>query len=355
MDRKNQMSFEKMRMIIFFGSILILFVTFLYLVKPFIYAIFWAAVIAILLQPLNKFIRKYIDLPSISSFISVILVVVIIFLPLFMLSVLLVQQSVQLYVSFSQSNSIITNVQDITNWLGKTPLAPYVQEISTQWSQYAASAAKSISLFLFSNLKNITQNSVKFVFMLFIMLYTLYYFFKDGKKMAKYLSYISPIGDKYEVMFYDKFRTTAISTLKTTLLIGGIQGTLGGLLFWSTGIKGAFVWGVIMVALSLIPALGSFIIWFPAGVIMLATGNIWQGLLILILGTFVISTIDNLLRPILVGKGTEMHPLIVLFTTLGGIVLFGISGFIIGPIVASLFLAMMSIYTHYYTSELHNN
>jgi len=344
-----------MRTVIFFSSILILFIVLLYLIRPFIYAIFWAAVVAILLQPINKFINRYIDIPAVSSLISVLLVIVIIFLPLFLLSVLLVQQSVQLYVSFSQGDSIITNVKGITSWLENSPLAPYIQDVSAQWTQYASSAAKTISLFVFENIKNITQNSVKFVFMLFIMLYTLYFFFKDGKKIAKYFSFISPIGDRYELMFYEKFRNTAIATLKTTLIIGGLQGTMGGLLFWATGVKGAFVWGVIMVTLSLIPALGSFVIWFPTAMIMLATGNVWQGIVILIVGTFLISTIDNLLRPVLVGKGTELHPLIVLFSTLGGIVLFGISGFIIGPIVASLFMAMMSIYAHYYQDELQNN
>src|SRR3989344_279153 len=355
MPTKNNMSFDKFRSAIFLGFVAILLITFLYLIRPFIYAIFWAAIIAILLHHINKFIKKYIDMPAISSLISVILVIVIIFLPLFLLSILLVQQSVQLYISFAQNGSIFTNVEGLTAWLQRTPVAQYVQQVSEQWSQYAVSAAKSISLFLFNNIKSITQNSVTFLFMLFIMLYTLYYFFKDGEKIAKYLSFVSPIGDKYELMFYTKFRTTAISTLKTTLIIGGLQGTMGGLLFWAVGIKGAFVWGVIMTALSLIPALGTFIVWFPAAIIMLATGNIWQGVVILVIGTFLISTIDNLLRPVLVGKGTEMHPLIVLFTTLGGLILFGLSGFVIGPIVGSLFLATMSIYSHYFKTELSSN
>ena len=351
----KNIGFERVRYILFFSLIFILLVAFLYLIKPFLYAIFWAAVVSILLQPMHKFISKYIDSPSVSSIISLILVIVIFFLPLTLFGYLLIQQSVQLYLSFSDSADIIANVQGFASWLVNTPLAPYLEEITQQWTGYAADAAKTVSVFLFQNIKNITQNSVRFIIMLFIMLYTLYFFFKDGKKIAGYLSYISPIGNNYEKMFYEKFRNTAIATLKTTLIIGGIQGTLGGLLFWVTGIKGAFIWGVLMVLLSMIPALGSFIIWLPAAIIMIATGHTWEGILILIIGTSVISTIDNLLRPILVGKGTAMHPLIVLLTTLGGFVLFGISGFVIGPIIASLFLAVMSIYSHYYKNELSNN
>lgn len=196
--------------------------------------------------------------------------------------------------------------------------------------------------------------SVKFVFMLFIMFYTLFFFFKDGPRLLKYLMRVSPLGDKYEAMLYEKFTSTARATLKSTLIVGGLQGTLGGIFFWIAGVEGALVWGIIMIALSVIPAIGSFIIWLPTGIIMLALGNIWQGLLILIGGMF-ISIIDNIIRPPLVGKDTQMHPLIVLFTTLGGIFLFGISGFVIGPIIASLFLAIISIYNFYYRGELDSN
>ena len=107
-----------------------------------------------------------------------------------------------------------------------------------------------------------------------------------------------------------------------------------------------------MMAFSILPALGSFIVWLPAGLVMLALGNIWQGITILLVGTFIIATVDNLIRPPLLGKDTELHPLIVLFSTLGGIFLFGVSGFIIGPIIAAFFFAIISIYDHYYQNEL---
>jgi len=354
MSDKNQISFTKIRSVIFLLMIVVLLAGLFFLVRPFFSAIFWAAIIAILVYPLHKKLTKYIDAPSVSAIISLIMVIVLIFIPLTLLAFLLVQQSVVLYNSFSTEN-IITNVQGVTSWFEKTPLGPYIIEVSQQWTTYAATAAKSVSLFLFQNIRSITQNSVSFVFTVFIMFYTLYFFFKDGEKMVERISYLSPIGEKYEKMLYEKFRTTAISTIKTTFVIGGIQGALGAVLFFAVGIEGAFIWGVIMAALSIIPALGSFIIWLPAAIIMFALGNIWQGILILIIGIFVISIIDNLLRPVLVGKGTEMHPLIVLFSTLGGLFIFGISGFVIGPIIAAMFFAAISIYSHYFRSELESN
>lgn len=354
MSTRSQMSFEKVRSALFFSLLIILFLAFIYVIQPFFFSLFWAAIIAILLYPMHKQINKYITVPSLSAIISLILVIVLIFLPLTLISLLIIQQSVLLYSSFSTEN-IVSNVQGISNWLRHTPISPYLIEVSAQWTEFAASIAKTVSLFLFENIKQITQNSVRFIFMLVVMFYTLFFFFKDGEKMISRLSYASPLGNEYEKMLYQKFRNTALSTLKTTLIIGGIQGTLGGILFWSVGIKSAFLWGIIMTATCVIPALGSFIVWLPAAIIMFATGNMIQGIIILIIGTFVISVIDNLLRPILVGKGTEMHPIIILFSTLGGIFLFGISGFIIGPIISALFLSILSIYLEYYKNELQQN
>ena len=354
MPKNEKVNFSTMRSAFFFGLIIILTIAMLYLIRPFFYPIFWAAVLAILFYPIYSWLDKHIKLPRLSSVFVLVLVIVTIFLPLTLLSILIVNESIELYTRVSRGDGLINNVQGATAWLESTPLAPYVENIKTEWTGYATNATKVISIFLFNNVKNLTQVSVKFVFMLFIMFYTLFFFFKDGPRLLKFLMRVSPLGDKYEAMLYQKFTSTARATLKSTLIVGGLQGTLGGIFFWIAGIQGALVWGIIMIALSVVPAIGSFVIWLPAGIIMLALGNTWQGLVILIGGLF-ISTIDNIIRPPLIGKDTQMHPLIILFTTLGGIFLFGISGFVIGPIIASLFLAIISIYNCYYHGELDNN
>ncbi|MBI5221877.1 MAG: AI-2E family transporter [Candidatus Magasanikbacteria bacterium] len=351
---KEKLGFDKMRSIFFFGLIIVLAIALLYVIRPFLYPVFWAAVIAILFHPMYEWLDKYLKLPSLSALTTLILVVIIIFLPLTLLSTLLINESVDLYQTVSHWN-IGTQLQDAAKKLNNTSLAPLLNNVQSQWGSYAADAAKTISIFLFNNIKNITENSLRFVFMLFIMFYALFYFLKDGTKLLKQIMHLSPLGDEHEIMLYDKFHSTARATLKGTFIVGGVQGILGGILFWSTGIEGALIWGVIMVALATIPAIGPSIIWFPAGVIMLALGNVWEGLAILLVGVFIISTIDNFIRPKLVGKDIQMHPLLVLFSTLGGIFLFGISGFVIGPIIASLFVAVMAIYDHHYRNELQNN
>jgi len=361
---KNKLSFTKMRSSFFFGLIIILSIAILYIFRPFIYPIFWAAVIAMMFYPVYSWLNRYMKAPNLSAVIVLVLVIVTIFLPLVLLSTLLVNESVDLYQSATKWN-VEDQVRQVSGWFDNTWLEPTIDTLKIEGATYLNEAKLNISSLLvkniktlddlYENIKTATVSSLRFVFMLFIMLYTLFYFLKDGEKMLKRLMHLSPLGDVYEKMLYEKFRSASRATLKGTFIIGSIQGILGGILFWATGIESALIWGVIMVALSIIPAIGSVIIWLPAGIIMLISGNIWQGIVILAVGTIVISMIDNLLRPPMVGKDIQMHPLLVLFSTLGGILMFGISGFIIGPVLAALFIAIMTIYDHHYRNELQNN
>lgn len=353
MPQENN-NFNKLRTVFFFSLIVLLGIILLYVFRPFFYPIFWAGIIAILFYPVYLRLLKYLKWPALSSISTLLIIIVVLFLPLTFLFSLIINESIELYQSVAQGN-LINKVQNVAGWLQNTPLNPYLESVRNNWTGYAGKAAQNISLFLFNNLKAFTQNSIRFVFMLFIMFYSLFFFLKDGPRILKRLMHLSPLGDKYEAMLYDRFTSTARATLKGSFIVGTIQGTLGGILFWLTGIEGALIWGVLMTALSVIPGIGSSFIWLPAGIIMLALGNFWQGLTILIIGALLISTIDNILRPPLVGKDIQMHPLIVLFSTLGGIFLFGISGFIIGPVIAALFLAIMTIYEHHYKSELNRN
>lgn len=343
-----------MRSIFFFSLVAFFLLAFLYLIRPFFYPIFWAAIIAIMFYPVYMGLNAVLKLPTISALLSVIIALVFIFVPLSIIILLLFNQSIALYQSIVSGHWSF-NIQGIADWVQNTPIAPYIESIQDEWTVYASNATKTLALFVFNNIKSITQNSVHFIFLLFITLYTLFFFFRDGKKMLERLQHLSPLGDHHETVLYERFTSTARATLKSTFIVGGIQGTLGGILFWLTGVEGALMWGVIMMLLSLIPGIGAFLVWLPAGIIMLVTGHLWQGVTILLFGALVISTIDNLLRPPLIGKDVQIHPLIVLFSTLGGIFLFGISGFVIGPVLASLCLAIISIYDHYYLRELKHN
>lgn len=350
---QNKVNFLSARTFFFFTMIGTFGVGVLYIFQPFIYPLFWAAIIATMFHPIYRFFAKHTKLPSISAAITLILVIAILFIPLTGISILLVQQSIDLYTKVAQSGYQFS-LGSATDWIANTPFAQYQILIQTQFQNHAADVAKNLSTFVFTNFAIITQVSASFIFQFCIMMYSLYYFLKDGERMLGRLIHLSPIGDTYEHLLLTKFNSTAKATLKSTLIIGGLQGALGGILFWVTGIPAPVVWGIIMTAFSIIPGAGSFIVWFPAAVTTLIMGDI-QTAVILFLGGMFISTIDNFIRPTLIGHDTQMHPLVVLLSTLGGIFLFGVSGFIIGPILAALFIAVIDMYDHYYRDELEHN
>jgi predicted PurR-regulated permease PerM len=177
-----------------------------------------------------------------------------------------------------------------------------------------------------------------------VMLYCLFYFLRDGKKLIDTITHYMPVDEQHMNTFISEFLVTSKAALKFTFIIGGIQGLLGGLIFYITGVDRALVWGVLMVGLSIVPAIGNSIIWVPAGIIMLLLGHIWQGIAILLFGFVVISSVDNMLRPILLGQDIQMHSLLIFLSTLGGIAAFGFSGFVLGPVVAAFFLASWKMF-----------
>ena len=354
MPVKTKKEFERVRSIFFFSLIILLSIGLLYIIRPFLYPIFWAAILAILFYPLYRFLQKLAKYPSVASILSVVIILALLIIPLTLVGYLIANESVNIYETAANTNWQ-EHIHSITQKFSETPIGPYLKSITTDSSNFAAKATTKVIDFIVDNFTAITQNSLTFFAMVFLMLYTLYYFFKDGPKMLRRLMHLSPLGDKYEQLLYDRFTSTARATLKGTFIVGTIQGTLAGLLFFIVGVKAALIWGIIMIAFSFVPALGPFIVWLPMGIFLLIVGQYWQGITVLIVGSTVISIIDNILRPILVGKDTQMHPLIVLFSTLGGILLFGISGFVIGPVIAALFTAIMSIYDSHYSAELKQN
>jgi predicted PurR-regulated permease PerM len=350
------MNFSKFKNIVFLSALALSTIGFLYLIKPFFYPIFWAAIIAGIFFPVWKRINTKIKYPNISSLLTILIVLVIIIIPITLLSSLVLKESVDLYASLTNNEGpIVSTVKGVFSWIKDNPITDKLHIDEQQVTAKLTEVATMATDFILTFAKNFTQNSVTFLIMFIIMLYSLFFFLKDGPRMLKRLSHLSPLGDKHEALMYKKFTSTARAVLKGTLIVGAVQGLLTGLLFYVVGIKGALIWVIISTLFSVIPGFGSYFIWLPAALIMFALGNIWQGLLILIVGTLLISTIDNFLRPILVGNDTQMHPLLILLSTLGGLVIFGLSGFIIGPIITALVLSLWDIYEQYYHKELDND
>ncbi|MBU4121373.1 MAG: AI-2E family transporter [Proteobacteria bacterium] len=336
----------------FFIIIGLVTVLFLYLLKPFFFPIFWAAVIAGIFRPLYRRINGRLNRPGLSTAILFLIIVLIIFLPALIIGTLVFRESLQLYETLKpDAQNIDRNFRHIIDALADNPFADPFRANRAFLVEKTVEVVRAITNYIFVHLKELTQNTIGLIVKMAIMLYTLFFFIRDGEKFLRMAMRLSNLGKGRESFLYERFIVTARSTLKVTLIIGGIQGILGGLIFIATNVEGALIWGLLMILTAIIPVLGCSIIWAPAGVLMLLTGHIWEGVLILAVGVLVISTVDNLLRPILIGKDVEMHPLLIFLSMLGGIVLFGFSGFVIGPIITSLFLSILQMYEEFYRQE----
>jgi predicted PurR-regulated permease PerM len=205
-------------------------------------------------------------------------------------------------------------------------------------------AAKSAGGFVVSVLTRMTAGTATFVLNLFIMVYAMFFFFKDGRAMLESILYYVPLSRADKTRMLEQFTSITRATLKGTLLIGIIQGTLAGLGFWLAGIDGAAFWGTLMAILSILPAVGAPLVWVPAGIYLLISDRVVGGLVLMAWCAAVLAAVEYVVRPALIGTDVKMPDLLVLVGTLGGLYLFGPIGFIVGPIVCGLFLTAWDIY-----------
>jgi predicted PurR-regulated permease PerM len=223
-------------------------------------------------------------------------------------------------------------------WLDK--LAPFQAQILEKTGEITGMAGN----FLFKSLSATTKGTVSFFLQLFVMLYAMFFFLMDGPVLIQKVRSFLPLSESDKDLMEERFMSVTRATIKGTFAIGAIQGLLGGLGLAAAGIQGAIFWGAIMAVLSIIPGIGAAIVWVPAVIYLLVKGNLVAGVALLAWCAGVVGTVDNVLRPRLVGKDAKMPDLLILLSTLGGIVMFGAVGFILGPIVAALFLTIWDMY-----------
>jgi predicted PurR-regulated permease PerM len=206
-----------------------------------------------------------------------------------------------------------------------------------------ASAAVQGSKFIATNVLDIGKNAFDFLVSFFIMLYLLFFLLKDGPALAERIQRAIPLSAEHKRNLFDKFTTVIRATVKGNFLVAAAQGAAGGIAFWVLDVQAPLLWAVVMAFLSLLPAVGAALVWAPVALYLAATGAIWKGVMLTAFGVLVIGLIDNVLRPILVGKDIKMPDYLVLISTIGGIAIFGLNGFVIGPVVAALFIALWDI------------
>jgi len=321
----------------FFILLLIVTVAFTGLLGSFLLGVFWAAVLAIVFDPLYRKILSWVnEKPNLASGLTIISVLLIVIIPLSLISLAVVLEALDISEKIQSGEwkpqeQIANAEQLIPDGLEKYGLD--LDNLRTKFTEWLGSSSQQIA----TKVLGFTQGLLGVFVQFSITLYVLFFFFRDGNMLVKQLIYVLPIGDDKEIRLIRRFQSVARATVKGSILIAVIQGVLGGILFLALGVPGAVLWGALMIIASLLPV-GSFIVWGPIAGIMFLQGDYTDGIIVVVIGALFIGLIDNLLRPRLVGNDTKMPDYLILLATLGGLTWFGLSGFVLGPIIAALFV-----------------
>jgi len=334
---------------VFLALLAIVTVAFLWVLMPFFGAVLWGVALAILFTPLYKRLLKQMPGRHNAAALSTLTICLfIVILPLAMVGVSLVQEIVQVTQNIRSGQiNFAAYFQQILNALPQWLLSLFdrfnLGDMEAWQARISAGAAQGSQLIAGQAL-TIGQNTFDFVISFFVMLYLLYFLVRDGSSLSKMMREAVPLAKPHTHYLLNKFTTVIRATVKGNVAVAIAQGAIGGIAFWLLGVQGALLWAVLMAFLSLLPAVGAALIWGPVAIYYLATGHFWQGGILIFVGVFVIGLVDNILRPVLVGKDTQMPDYIVLMSTIGGMAIFGINGFVIGPVIAALFMAAWSLF-----------
>ncbi len=322
-----------------------------WILLPFYGTVLWGTIIALLFAPLFRWLLPRMrQKRTWAALLTLAVVLLLVILPLALVTVALAREASGL-VAQLQSGQInptqyfrsMFNALPawVTAWLDRFGLFDFAT-----LQQRLTAALSQGSQFIATQALGIGQNTFEFFVDLFITLYLAFFLIRDGDSLARGLRRAIPLAPAHKRELLGKFTVVIRATVKGNLVVAALQGLLGGVAFWFLGVNGALLWAVLMAFLSLLPAVGAALVWAPVAAYLLLTGALWQGLALVAWGVLVIGLVDNLLRPMLVGKDTRLPDYVVLTSTLGGMAVFGINGFVLGPVIAAMFIAVWHLYAN---------
>jgi predicted PurR-regulated permease PerM len=337
---------------VFMALLLVVTVAFGWILWPFYEAVFWGAIIALLFAPLQRrLLPRLGGRRNLAALLTLLVVLVIVILPLAFVTASLVQETVSVYQRVQSGDiSFVRYFQrmltSLPPWAGQIMHRSGIDNLGALQTKFSAALAQG-SQAAAAQVINVGQNTFQFVVSFGVMLYLVFFFLRDGAMLSRYIKDAIPLAPDHKRNLLSKFTTVIRATVKGNIVVAIVQGALGGIAFWFLDIHGALLWAVLMAFLSLLPAIGAGLVWVPVAVYFLVTGAVWQGIGLTAYCVLVIGLVDNALRPVLVGKDTKMPDYVVLISTLGGMALFGLSGFVIGPVIAAMFIAAWDIFVRH--------
>ncbi|MDP1687663.1 MAG: AI-2E family transporter [Hydrogenophaga sp.] len=325
-------------------------VAFFWILLPFFGTILWGSIIALMFAPLYRWLLPRMNhrhtRAALATMGAAMLVVV---LPAVLVVISLAREATQMYTRIQSGEvnpalmlrGLFNALPDgLIAFLRRFGLGSFDQ-VQRKFNALLTQGSELIATHTF----NFGQDLFTLVISLFITLYLAFFLTRDGASIVRSIRMAIPLPPDHKQELLERFGTVLRATVKGNLVVALVQGMLGGLAFWVLGVNGALLWAVLMAALSLLPAVGAGLVWVPVALYLFAVDQVWQGAALVAWGVLVIGLADNVLRPLLVGKDTGMPDYLVLITTLGGIAVMGINGFVIGPTIAAMFVAVWHIQT----------
>ena len=316
-----------------------------YLLAPYFGAVLWGVVAAIMFQPMTaKLADRLNGRKNLAASIVLFGLIALFVVPTILLGISIVNEATVLYQKITTGQidfgRIVQQVQSALPHRVRNLVAEYgLNDFETIRRQFGSSITSGLQT-VAGRVLSVGQGALSFVAALGVMLYLSYFLLRDGDRYGEMVRTSMPLHADTRDALIQNFLLVVRATMRGTVVVAVVQGLLGGLLFSVLGIEGAVIWGVLMGFFSLLPAVGTGIIWVPAAIYLFASGNTVHGGIVVFCGVFIIGMVDNVLRPILVGRDTRLPDFVVLIATLSGLELFGLNGFIIGPVIAALFIAV---------------
>jgi predicted PurR-regulated permease PerM len=333
---------------VFLLLIVMVSLAFVWILWPMSGAVLWGTVIAILFAPLYRWLSRVMRRRrNLAALTTLAIIVVMVILPLALVTVSLLQEAAGVYARIQAGElNVGRYFRQVYDALPAWAVGLLDRFELTNLGELQKALSAGLlrgSQFLAAQAINLGQNTFQFIVSLFVMVYLLFFLLRDGDVLFRRIRTAIPLRAEHKHALFEKFTIVIRATVKGNIVVALLQGALGGLIFWLLGIHAPLLWAVVMAVLSLLPAVGAGLVWLPVAVYLLATGSVWQGIVLIAYGVLVIGLVDNVVRPILVGQDTKMPDYVVLISTLGGIAVFGINGFVIGPVIAAIFMAAWDI------------
>lgn len=343
----------------FIGCFLVVLYFLFVILSPFFTTLLWASVLTVVFFPL---FRELLGLTrgrrALASLVSCLLVLLMIVLPVFYLAVAVTRQSIDLYQNVQQSLGA-GGIERLEELEGR-PTVRWLLGQAGRWlgveiprvRDAAEASLKTVSRFLVARSPSLLKGAGEFVFSFLLMFISMFFFFRDGPEILRLARESNPLPHAYELEILKKFQDVSYAAFFGSLLTALVQGFAGALLFWALGIPSPLFWGAVVAFVSLIPIVGAFLVWLPWSSYLLLSGQTAHGIAMLAVGGVVVSSIDNVVKPMIIRGRTDMHPLLVFLCVLGGMQAFGFIGILVGPLIVALFLSFLEFYRIEYRDTL---